>query len=187
MSRLSSALINKNFARLWYGEAVSTTGDYVFDTTLVLWIATVLARGKTWGPIAVSGVLLAFSAAVLLVGPLAGVFVDRWDHRVTRMRTELIRAALPGLLTVLAFLPTHDLPVWAWLSLIYMVVFALNATGQFFGPSRFAIIGDIVTGEADRARAAGITEATVATAMIVGPPLAAPLLFSVGLQWALLL
>jgi Na+/melibiose symporter-like transporter len=38
----------------------------------------------------------------------------------------------------------------------------------------------------DRTRAAGIGQATTATAAIVGPPLAAPLLFTVGLQWALL-
>jgi predicted MFS family arabinose efflux permease len=46
-------------------------------------------------------------------------------------------------------------------------------------------IGDVVAGDVDRARAAGIGQATQAVAAIVGPPLAAPLLFTVGLQWAL--
>jgi MFS family permease len=180
-------LINRNFARLWYGEAVSTVGNYVFDTTLVLWVATVLGKGRPWAPAAVSGVLLAASVAIFAVGPIAGVFVDRWDRRATMMATEVIRAAMVGVLTCLAFLPVHALPIWAWLAVIYVLVFALNAAGQFFSPSSFAVLGDIVPGEVDRAKAAGIGQATNATASIIGPPLAAPLLFTVGFQWALLL
>lgn len=178
-------LINRNFANLWYGLAVSTVGDYVFDTTLVLWVATVVAKGAPWAPVAVSGVLLSVCAAVLLVGPIAGVFVDRWDRKKTMLRSELIRAVLVAALFVLTLVPTRDLPVWLWLTSIYVVVFALNVAGQFFGPARFATIGDVVSGDADRARAAGITQATTSVAAIVGPPLAAPLLFATGVQWAM--
>jgi MFS family permease len=180
-----SFLINRNFTNLWYGLAVSTVGDYVFDTTLVLWVATVVAKGAPWAPAAVSGVLLSVGAAILVVGPLAGVFVDRWDRKRTMLRSEVIRAALVAALFVLTLVPTGDLPVWLWLTLIYLVVFALNAAGQFFGPARFATIGDIVPGDVDRTKAAGITLATTSVATIVGPPLAAPLLFATGVQWAM--
>lgn len=180
------ALINRDYARLWYGQAVSSLGDAVFSTTLVLWVATVLAKGKPWAPAAVSGVLVAVGAAMLLVGPFAGVFVDRWDRRRTALCTEVVRGALVGLLTAVSFVPVHDLPVGEWLGLTYAAVFALNATSQFFLPARYTLVRDILTGEVDRARAAGIAQATGQTAAIIGPPLAAPLLFSVGLQWALL-
>jgi MFS family permease len=180
-------LVNRDFARLWYGQAVSTVGDFVFDTMLVLWVATVLAGGRSWAPGAVSGILVAVGVAVLVVGPMAGVFVDRWDRRATMRRTEVIRAALVGGLTGLSWLPVDALPLWLWLAVIYAAVFVLNAVGQFFGPARFATIGEVVHGETDRTRAAGIGQATTAIAAIVGPPLAAPLLFTVGLQWALLL
>jgi MFS family permease len=179
-------LINRNYARLWYGQAISTVGDAVFSTTLVLWVATVLAKDKPWAPTAVSGVLIAIGAAMLLVGPLAGVFVDRWNTLGTMLRTEVVRGALVAVLTVVSFLPVRALPAGVWLAVIYVVVFALHASGQFFQPARLAIIRDIVTGEADRARAAGIAQATAGAAAIIGPPLAAPLLFTVGLQWALL-
>ena len=179
-------LINRDYTRLWFGQAVSSVGDAVFSTTLVLWVATVLARGKSWAPEAVSGVVLATGLAVLTVGPIAGVFVDRWSKRATMLRTETFRGGLVAVLTVFAFLPTGYLPVGVWLALIYATVLLLNSAGQFFSPARFATIGDLVTGEADRARAAGIAQATAETAWIIGPPLAAPLLFTVGLQWALL-
>jgi hypothetical protein len=30
--RLRTMLINRNYARLWYGQAASSVGDYVFNT-----------------------------------------------------------------------------------------------------------------------------------------------------------
>ncbi|HET9171174.1 MAG TPA: MFS transporter [Actinospica sp.] len=184
--KLSLTLINRDYTRLWFGQAVSSVGDAVFSTTLVLWVATVLGRGRSWAPEAVSGVVLAAGLAIMTVGPMAGVFVDRWDKRATMLRTEAFRGGLVAVLTLIAFLPTHALPVGVWLALIYVAVLLLDSAGQFFSPARFATIGDLVIGDADRARAAGIAQATAETAWIIGPPLAAPLLFTVGLQWALL-
>ena len=31
MPSLRNALINRDYARLWYGQAMSIVGDYVFD------------------------------------------------------------------------------------------------------------------------------------------------------------
>jgi MFS family permease len=182
---LQRTLINRNYAKLWYGQAVSAVGDSVFATTLVLWVSQVLASGRSWAPAAVSGILVAAGAAFALIGPVAGVFVDRWNRKLTMMRTEAIRAAIVAGLAGLSFVPVRDLPVGLWLAAVYLVVFVLNAAGQFFNPARFATTGDVVHGEGDRARAAGLAEATTSAAAIIGPPIAAPLLFTVGLQWAL--
>jgi MFS family permease len=182
---LQWTLANRNYAKLWYGQAASAIGDTVFCTTLVLWVSQVLARGAPWAPAAVSGILVAAGAAIALVGPVAGVFVDRWNRKSTMMRTEVIRAAMVAGLTGLSFVPVRDLPVGLWLATVYLVVFVLNASGQFFNPARFATIGDVVHGEADRVRAAGLAEATTSAAGIIGPPIAVLLLLTVGFQWAL--
>src|SRR5690349_7006074 len=42
---LRRALVNRNYAKLWYGQAVSAVGDTVFGTTLVLWVSQVRGRG----------------------------------------------------------------------------------------------------------------------------------------------
>ncbi|XXZ47659.1 MFS transporter [Streptomyces cavourensis] len=179
-------LISPDFTRLWFGQAVSSLGDMVFSTTLMLWVATVLAGEETWAPAAVSGVLVAGGTAVLVVGPIAGVFVDRWDKRRIMLGTEVLRGVLVALLTAVAFLPTDALPAGVWLALVYGTVLVLHAAARFFAPARFTIIADLMKGDADRARAAGITQATSQTALILGPPLAAPLFFALGVQWALL-
>jgi MFS family permease len=101
------------------------------------------------------------------------------------MRTEAVRAAMVVGLTGLSFVPVRDLPVGLWLVAVYLVVFVLNAAGQFFNPARFATTGDVVHGEEDRTRAVGLAEATTSAAAIIGPPIAAVLLVTVGFQWAL--
>ncbi|MDH6134006.1 MFS family permease [Kitasatospora sp. MAA4] len=179
-------LINRNFRLLWAGQAVSLTGDTVFDTTLTLWVGTVLLAGRPYAPAAVAGLLAAAAVATLLVAPLAGVFVDRWDRRRTMLAADLVRAALIGGVAAMTFLPTGTVPTGVTVVVVYLAVFLNAAVSQFFGPARFAILGEVLA-EADRARAAGIGQSTVGIAAVLGPPLAAPLLFTAGVRWALLL
>ncbi|MCX4747248.1 MFS transporter [Kitasatospora sp. NBC_01287] len=179
-------LINRDFTLLWAGQSVSQTGDYVFDTTLTLWVGTELLRGGALAPLAVSGLLVTVAVATLLVAPIAGVLVDRWDHRRTMLGSDLIRAVLIGAVSVLAFLPKGTLPTGVTVAAVYLAVFLNAAVSQYFNPARFAIIGEVVPAEL-RTKAAGIGQSTQAIAGIVGPPLAAPLLFTAGVQWALVL
>lgn len=185
-------LINRNFALLFGGQTISVIGDFVFNITLVLWIAVILAKGQTWAPLAVSGVLVAASVPVLLVGPLAGVFVDRWDKRGTMLRISVIQAIVVAALLLatgvvpLPFVAGGKLPLFWTLGAIYAVVFLVNACEQFYLPSTIALIGDIVPAP-ERPRATGLTQAIFALATIIGPPLAAPLLIGFGVQWALII
>lgn len=184
-SAAATVLVNREYARLWWGQAVSSVGDSVFSTTLVLWVGLVLADGRAWAPAAVSGILVADGAAFALVGPLAGVLVDRWDRKKILVRAEVIRTALAAALTAVSFVPLASLPVWAWLACVYLSVFSFSAAGQFFTPARLAVTGQVVHGEADQARATGIAEAMTTAAGFIGPPVAAPLLFTAGVHWAL--
>ena len=184
---IAKQLINRDFARLWYGQAISSVGDYVFDTTLVLWVAVELGAGKAWAPAAVSGLLLAAVIAIVVVGPIAGVWVDRWNRKRTMLGTEAVRAVLAGAMALISLIPQHDLPIPVWLVVIFVIVFLLNSAGQFFNPARQVTIGQVVTGEEEQTRAFGIGNATTAVAGMIGPPLAAPLLFTSGVTWALVI
>lgn len=189
-------LINRGFALLWTGQLISAIGDFVFDTTLVVWIALGLGRGQSWAPLAVSGVLFAAALPQAFVGALAGVFVDRWDKRRTMLamdaaRTVIVLLALPatGALSLplaLPFVHGGALPL-AWrLGAIYATVFLVSALGRFFGPSSGALVGDLVR-EADRTRASGMQQSTLSLALVVGPALAPPLYLAFGPGWALLI
>jgi MFS family permease len=183
----TSPLINRNYGLLWTGQGISNVGDLIFDTTLVLWIATGLARGVSWAPLAVSGVLLAVLIPSVLSGPLAGVFVDRWDKRRTMLCMDALRAVLiVALLPLTGLLPVAGIhPSVAWqLGCIYAIVVLTTMCSQFFGPARVALIGDIVT-EEERSRASSLGQMTQHLATLVGPPLAGPVFFTLGARWAL--
>lgn len=176
---------NKNWHKLLLGQGVSLVGDFVFDITVLLWVATVVAAHRTWAPAAASGVLVAAAIPVLTVAPIAGVFVDRWDRRKTMRVADLVRAVVIAFLLLIPTAGKHW-PITVQLTAIYACVLIESVAAQFFNPSRFAILGAAIPKE-DRSRAFGISGAVANTASVIGPPLAAPLLFSVGVQWALLI
>lgn len=180
-----SRFINPNFARLLVGESLSALGNFLFDTTVVLWIGTVLFRGRADAPAAVAGVLVCVASATILVAPVAGVLVDRWDKRRTMLANDLVRAPLIGVLAIVVGLPSGATSTSVDLAVAYVVVFLTTASGQFFRPAYFTLIGDLVRGDSERARATGMLQSSATAAAIIGPPLAAPLLFTVGAQWAL--
>ncbi len=186
-------LINRDFALLWTGGALSVFGDFIFDFTLTVWVTVSLAAHQAWAPLAVSGVLLAVAVPTFVFGPIAGVFVDRWDKRRTMLVMDALRALLIGLLvlatnvvplTFLPFLPDGRIPLAGQLGILYAVVFLSAICSQFFGPARMALIRDVVA-EPYRAQATGISQAVQMLALVIAPPLAPLLYLATGAQWAI--
>lgn len=184
-------LINRNFALLWGGQAISTIGDTVLDTALVLWIGAYVARGQSWGPLAISVVLLAAAIPRIAVGPLAAVFADRWDKRLTMLWMDALSAVLVAFLVLatdtryLPFLGNGRIPLSAQLGAAGGAVILVTICTQFYQPARFAMITYIVDDD-QRTQAISMSQALQGFAVILGPPIAAVLVFGLGVQWALL-
>lgn len=166
-------LINRNFAWLASGQAISNLGDFVFSTTLLIWVFTL-----THSAAAVSGVLAAQYIPVFLLGPLAGVFVDRWNRRQTMLISDIIRA-------VAAILPLIA-PASLRLQAIYASVFLISALGRFFLPAESGIM-QVIVAPSQQMQAASIKQAIFAFSIIGGPALASPLYFAVGPVLAILI
>jgi MFS family permease len=188
-ARKPGLLINRNFALLWSGQAISYTGDALFDTVLILWVTTQIARGQTWTPLAVSGVVLAGALPSLLASPVAGVLVDRWhDKRKIMLRMYVLSMICVLLLCTLALLMLlgYALPRLGALGAIYACALVVGTLAQFFNPAEMALLTDIVP-EAQRARATGMHSLMLHITSLLGPALGALLYFALGVQWALLL
>ncbi len=188
----SSWLINRNFKFLFIGQSISVIGDQISGYTLTIWIVTIIAKGQSWAPLALGAVLIAEMLPNILVGPIAGVFVDRWKHQQTMLRMDGCR----GFFMLLLILLTGALPL-PWLSgqkvepfvqlvIICLVGFLMSVCAQFFNPAYVGFIGNIIPTK-ERAHAIGLGQSMQAIARIIGPPLAAPLLITVGVQWALII
>ncbi|HEU0027048.1 MAG TPA: MFS transporter [Ktedonobacterales bacterium] len=186
------AFINRDFALVWWGQAISSVGDYAWDTALVLWIATTLAYNQSWAPLAISGVIVAAALPQIVVGPIAGVFVDRWDKR----RTMIAATALQAIFALLLIPPVANMPLplvgdarpptfWM-LGVIYADVALITICSQFYIPAQLALIKDIAPAEQED-QAQEMAQAIQGLAVVIGPPVAAALVFGAGIGWAMLL
>jgi len=176
-------LINIRFAAFLGGRFLSGAGDFTFDTSVVLWVATVLTHGAQRSPLAVSGVLLASSLPAVVLAPVAGVFVDRWNKRRVMLWMDALRALLIPLVALAAVLRLSDTMT---LSVMYGIVLLSSAASQFFNPASVAALQSLVDAE-DLPRASGLLQTAASTAGILGPALGSVLFFAVGINWAILL
>jgi MFS family permease len=176
---------NRNWRLLWLGQSVSIACDLMFGITILLWIGTILCRGKAWAPAAASAALIAVAVPALAIGPFAGVYVDRWNRRRIMLTADAARGILIAGLLIIPVLG-HRVPTDVKLGIIYVLIAAVSGFSQFFNPSRAAIIAAIVAPE-DQPRASGQLQASAGLAQIFGPVAGAGLLITVGVQWALLL
>lgn len=80
--------------------------------------------------------LTAESVPAILLGPLAGVFADRWDRRGTMIATDVLRAV-----SVLSMLAVHDR---GSVEILYLALTVEAAFSQFFNPARRALVPAVV-------------------------------------------
>jgi DHA3 family macrolide efflux protein-like MFS transporter len=122
--------LDSSFSALWTGQLISALGDRIHQVALafMVWYATGSA-------IAVGAVFLVATLPNLLFGPIAGVLVDRWDHREVMIVSDLLRAGLVILIPIAAV--TN-------LVLAYPLVFLVTTVSIFFRPAKVAILPRIV-------------------------------------------
>lgn len=111
--------------RIWYAQVVSLFGDFL-ALFAVISVVTFQMHGT---PTEVTGVQIAFMIPLAILGPLSGVFVDRWALKPTLVASDLIRAVLIALLVVSG-------SVWH----VYVVLFALSVVSSFFLPAQSVTI-----------------------------------------------
>ncbi len=117
-----TVLRQRDFALLWVGGLASSIGSTMLVIALPFYVYT-----RTGSALATGAMFIAEMVPAVLLGSVAGVFVDRWDRQRTMIVADVSRAALlPLLLTI----QTRD-GLWA----IYVVAAAESAISQLFAPA----------------------------------------------------
>jgi len=154
---------NVSFRRLFLAHATSRAGD-AFNTVALV----VLVFQLTGSGVGVAGTVLFEVLPIVLLGPVAGVVVDRFSRRNVMIGADIARALLAG---ALAILP-------ASVPLAYGVAFGLSVGTLLFNPSASSLLPDVV--EPDEIVLANSALWTVAvTAQVILAPLAG-LIISTG-------
>ena len=161
-------LRNRDFGLLWLAGLISFAGDFALVVALPLHIYRL-----TGSTLATAG---AFAASILprvVLGSIAGVFVDRWDRKRTMVAADLARA-----IVLLPLLVAPDR-----LLLLYAVAAVQGTIGLFFAPAESALLPTLV-GEEQLVAANAIAALNLSLSMLIGPALGALLYARTGIAGA---
>jgi MFS family permease len=160
-------LRRRDFGLLWAGGLISETGDWFLLVGLPVWVLQVTGSSLVTATVFLVGLLPG-----LVVGPLAGVLVDRWDRRRTLVAVSLAQAAF--LLPLLAVDGRHRL----WV--VYLVMAAEAALAQLNDPARNALVPTLVARD-DLVGANALIGLNANLARLAGSPLGGLLVELAGL------
>ncbi len=122
---------NPRYFPLWLGQIVSNLGDTLNYVALVVLVFRLSQSG-----LAVSALVLTEIVPTLLLGPVAGVVIDRFDRQRVLIVVDSLRAVL-----VLALALTHAL--WG----VYLLAALLAVGSTLFNPALQAVIPALLDDE----------------------------------------
>lgn len=159
-------LQRRNFALLWCGQLISIAGDWAVLIALPFYVYVL-----TGSTLATGSMFIIETLPRVLIGSVAGVFVDRCDYRRTMIVSDLLRAALLSPLFVVH--SAHDL----WI--VYLVALAQATVSQFFVPAESALLPCLVSAES-LVTANSLNSLGQQIARLLAPPLGGALMASLG-------
>lgn len=154
------ALLRKrpSFRKLWLAALISLMGDW-FNT-----IASMMIVNRyTETDLAISWILIARTLPRFLLGPLVGVFADRFNRKKIMVVSDLVRAGI-----VLSFLFV-DRPERVWM--IYVLTTAQFVLASFFEPSSSALMPGLVEGKEELMTANVLMSITWSSMLAIGAAL----------------
>jgi MFS family permease len=155
------------FKYVWSGQLVSVLGSALTSFALGVWVYQRTGSATKFALIALSATLPG-----IIVAPLAGALIDRWDRRWVMILCDLGAATCTFVIAVLLYF--GQLEVWH----IYLVSAAKSIFSTSLGPA-FAAATTLMVAKRHLGRASGMVQFNDAIGQIVAPILAVILIATV--------
>ena len=126
----------RDFSLLWLAQLISTAGSALTDLAAAIYVYRV-----TESALAVGLTLMATAVPSLIVGLLAGVYVDRHDSKKIMIWTCLTQAVIVALLAFVIGIETIALPG------LYVLLLLNAGVKQFFDPAHDSLIPEMANDE----------------------------------------
>lgn len=163
------ALASANYRRYWLGQSVSLLGTWLQQVAMS-WLAWRLS-----GSPALLGLIgFCANAGVLVLGPFAGVLVDRIDRRRALWITQCLAAAQAGVLAALTL--SGRVEIWHLVALA-LVLGAISALDL---PLRQSLQAELIGERALLPNAIALNSLSFNVARTLGPALAGALVAALG-------
>ncbi|MCD7935654.1 MAG: MFS transporter [Tannerellaceae bacterium] len=165
----------KVFAIIWTGQFLSILSSTIVNFAIILWIS--IETGSA-GMLALSAIAALLPQALL--GPVTGVFIDRWDRKVTMIVADSFIAFCTFLLAVLF-----------WLDIAGMVhifiLLGLRSVGSAFHMPAMQASVPMLAPKEQLTRIAGINQVIQSVGNIAGPALGALFITIWRMEYVLML
>ena len=162
------------FFSIWITQAFSQIGSQITQFALIWWITQSVGSATALATASLMGLL-----PRVIIGPFAGVLVDRWNRKRVMIAADLL--SMFCVLVVAYLFATETVQIWH----LYGLMFIRSVCGAFQYPAMQATMPLIVP-EAHLARVAGLNEMLNGGTNIVAPILSALLMTIVPLQGMLM-
>ncbi len=130
-------LRNKNFIFLWFINASTTLAVELFNITILVTIYE-----QTESTLLAAGTMVARTLPAFLLGPIAGVLVDRFPRKNMLILMDLLRMLV--IAVVIWFLHSNG---QVSISGFYLIIAGLEIAGVFNRPARMSLIPSLVSKE----------------------------------------
>jgi CRP-like cAMP-binding protein/predicted MFS family arabinose efflux permease len=168
-SSMFSVFRSRSFTLLWSAQLISAVGS-----SLTILAASILVFRVTGSTLSVGLMLIATAGPTVLVGLLAGVFVDRYDRKRIMLGSDLLRALLIFLIPLLVNLNI----VW-----LYIIVALSSSITQFFDSAHASILPETAT-DKDLAAANALMTVSSVGATMFGFAAAGFIVTNISVEWA---
>lgn len=113
-----------NFFTIWFGQSFSILGSQIVQFALIWWLTV-----KTGSATVLTFSSIAGIVPQVLLAPLAGVLIDRWNRRVTMIVADGVGALAAGVLAGLFALG------WVQIWHVFLILFIRSCAGAFHWPA----------------------------------------------------
>ena len=164
----------KKFAIFWAGQLFSILSSAIVGYAVIFWLSIETRSAEV---LALSVMASLLPQAVL--GPFAGVYVDRWKRKRTMIAADMFVALCSFILGLLFY---YDM---AELEYIYLLLALRSVGNAFHSPAMQAAI-PLLAPESELMRIAGVNQAIQSASSIAGPALGAILITSFNMTTVML-
>jgi dTMP kinase len=172
---LKAILRIRPFRRLWVTLGLSAMGDWLGLLATALFASSQFESTTAQGA-AFSAVIVVRLVPSLILGPLAGVFADRWDRRITMAVCDVLRFGLFASIPLVALGTGTGLRAAGWTA---VATFLIEAVGMMWMPAKEASVPNLLP----RARLETANQLTLITTYGFAPVLAAGVMSFLEANW----
>ena len=147
----------QTYLLIWSGQFISMLTSYAVHFAIIIWLSLEHRSPEVLAYAGIAGML-----PQALIGPFAGVFIDRWNRKKVMIVSDAFLALCA---LVMVFLLRNETINLSW---IYLMLGLRSVGNAFHGPSLQAVTPLIVP-ESELLRVSGINQVLQSVSSIAGP------------------